>query len=1192
MYLHSSNNDEGAPPQILRKRLVFVKPFLATSLSGSLLRIALITTILTTGLFINFPVWGTHAYARASTSTFHVAHFTNIKPQTFTGVRKPHLNLPTMAVPNPAPHYSSLKTKMAPAKIVKATIANGTTPLDGMGDLPLYAYIDKQLSNLLDMKVNVANGNLILHTTELQIAGTGINLNLGGYYDSQDNGWLLDHGTNWNFTIGRGATLDLSNLSQGVTLHGPSGYTAFFVANGTDTNGTPLFKDNQGLGASVSYDTSTNRYWIMFHNGGETWGFDHNGTWFGDFDKNLNGIGFNYNAHGDLTGITDTQGRSLSVAENSQYQITSITDNTNRTITYGYDFNANLTSIICANGKQTTFTYNPNSQLLTSITDPNGNTTTITYTSNGKVQTITDANSTNPGVTKFTYNTGNTVVTDTKRNPITYTYNSQLEVTSSKNTLGYVNNRTFDTTNYNVQSITDAQNNIASYSYNNNNSVTKYTDATGAVTRYAYPQSLTSSQASNILYDPLSLTNTQNNETDLSYDNNGNLLSTTNKTNQQGVQYTYDQYGDVTSQVDANGNVTLNSYDSKGRLTSITPAGPVGQTTLTYDALSRLSTLTDGQGQTTKYSYDTMDHILQVTYNYGANSSYSISYTYDNDGNQLTQTDNTGTTSYKYDALNRQIQKTLPGGTSIVSGYDASGNLTSYNDGTGVVSYGYDQVNQMTSLTEPDGSTTTYGYDKDGNRTNILYPNGTGMLLAYDAIGREISNKGGKITINTSGQPTVSTIYTNFNYYYTPSGSSSSQTDLAYEISLDPVMQTQTTMFKQVYSYNSQNELSEVDKYSNADGSKMANWNATYDGVGNRTELKYSGTTIITKKPVIVASTVAFDALFTYNAANELTNASNTGNTDGTTTSGSATYSYDGNGNLTNVVSTNGGPLTPNQTHTYNASNQDVSGSGSVGGNNNNNYGYSGGDQTERVINNSNTDVYGQTGLTSSKNSSGTTSFVRCSCGLLNNERTPDGKKYYYLFDKNDSVVGMTDSSGNDVNRYAYDPFGNDASHVEQSGINNPWRYDSGYYDSSTGLTKFGIRYYDSKSARWTQRDPIGGSLQEITKANPYVYANNDPINYVDPSGANGILCFFSLIFFGMAIGVEIQGMVAWVTGLLVAFAWGISWLAGPFGYILAAVAGIVGLIIWVAFIVYQVYQLAGGIADGFAKMRYFCRRR
>ncbi|GCE23591.1 RHS repeat domain-containing protein [Dictyobacter kobayashii] len=110
-------------------------------------------------------------------------------------------------------------------------------------------------------------------------------------------------------------------------------------------------------------------------------------------------------------------------------------------------------------------------------------------------------------------------------------------------------------------------------------------------------------------------------------------------------------------------------------------------------------------------------------------------------------------------------------------------------------------------------------------------------------------------------------------------------------------------------------------------------------------------------------------------------------------------------------------------------------------------------------------------------------------------------KVYYYLFNGQGSIVGMTDSAGNLVASYDDDPLGSISGSNVQSGIVNPWQYAGGYYDSNTGLTKFGIRYYDPIFGRWTQRAPVGGTLQETLKANPYVYADNDPVNEIDPNG-------------------------------------------------------------------------------------------
>ncbi len=57
--------------------------------------------------------------------------------------------------------------------------------------------------------------------------------------------------------------------------------------------------------------------------------------------------------------------------------------------------------------------------------------------------------------------------------------------------------------------------------------------------------------------------------------------------------------------------------------------------------------------------------------------------------------------------------------------------------------------------------------------------------------------------------------------------------------------------------------------------------------------------------------------------------------------------------------------------------------------------------------------------------------------------------------------------------------------------------------DSATGLTKFGARYYDPTTARFTQQDPSG------REANAYAYVGGNPVNFVDPSGLVDVDCGF-----------------------------------------------------------------------------------
>ncbi|HET8911713.1 MAG TPA: RHS repeat-associated core domain-containing protein [Ktedonobacteraceae bacterium] len=244
---------------------------------------------------------------------------------------------------------------------------------------------------------------------------------------------------------------------------------------------------------------------------------------------------------------------------------------------------------------------------------------------------------------------------------------------------------------------------------------------------------------------------------------------------------------------------------------------------------------------------------------------------------------------------------------------------------------------------------------------------------------------------------------------------------------------------------------------------------------------------------------------YSYNTANELTSKV----LNSTTT----TYAYDANGNLTG----NSGGLSIS----YNAQNQSTSMNGTTNS-------YTSADQTQRVASGSTSAVYTQLGLDSETSSAGTTYYIRCSCSALAGERTPTGT-YYYLFDGLGSVVGLTNSTGAVVATYAYDPYGNLTSSTGT--VSNPWRYASGYYDSFTSFYKFGIRYYDPSTGRWTQRMPIGGSLQELVKANPYTYADNNPTNEVDPTGKLGC---FTVLDRGIEEIISVSGLLVVLIGLLV----------------------------------------------------------
>ena len=112
-----------------------------------------------------------------------------------------------------------------------------------------------------------------------------------------------------------------------------------------------------------------------------------------------------------------------------------------------------------------------------------------------------------------------------------------------------------------------------------------------------------------------------------------------------------------------------------------------------------------------------------------------------------------------------------------------------------------------------------------------------------------------------------------------------------------------------------------------------------------------------------------------------------------------------------------------------------------------------------------------------------------------------NGQSYYYHLDGLGSVTGLTDSTGNIVQKYTYDSFGNIVSVLDPN-FKQPYTYTAREYDSETGMYYYRARYYDARTGKFISEDPIGlaGGI------NLYSYTANNPVNFVDPLG---LLAFF-----------------------------------------------------------------------------------
>ena len=811
-----------------------------------------------------------------------------------------------------------------------------------------------------------------------------------------------------------------------------------------------------------------------------------------------------YDSNGNAKTVTDGANHTAEFEYDSSGNCISKTlkytsEGAQKTVTehYIYDENNNLVQIIDSSGNITSTEYNSMGKVALA-TDEKGRRTSYEYDNLGNLTEINYADGTSES---FTYDKEGNNLTATDRlgrtvtmeydnvgnllsktypngAAVTYTYNRNYELISTVSASGGETKYEYDRIGRNT-AIVDALNNRTEFTYNSHSQLESMTDAKGNTYIYSYDDN--GNRISTEFPDHSTVLT--------SYDARGRVTS---RTDQHGytTAYTYDGADRLTGVTDALGNTTSYTYDEVGNLIRVTDAND-HSTSYTYDELGRVIRTTNSLGKTAEATYDICGNILTSTDFGGKLTTYSydeydrlisketadgtVSFTYTSDGKLAAVTDGSGTTRYTYDEMDGLSKVEYPDGNYVSYNYDGAGRLSSINTALGSASYEYDKLDRLVRVVDRNGYATLYEYDANGNRSTVKYANGIVVTYNYDELNRLICEK----ALDKQGG-----LVAQYEYTLGAAGErlKAEETDRTVEYTYD-----------KLYRLTGEKITAggETDEYTYA-----------YDSVSNR----------ITKTKNSAETT------YTYNALNQLTSENGT------------SYQYDDAGNLISVTSD-----TKSVLYAYNAENKMIRATVQEGNSvsvEEYEYDYAG-NRTVKKSENDYTyylnDVSGSlTQVLAELDADGNEKcWYTIGADLISQER--NGAVSTYLYDGHDSVRGLSDETGAVTDTYNYDAWG---ELLDKTGTTeNSYLYCGEQLDSATGLYYLRARYMNPSTGTFTTMDTYQGSIFDPVSLHKYLYANANPVTYVDPSGYFGltdVVCanaIGDMLFYGISAGIINVGL-------------------------------------------------------------------
>lgn len=762
-----------------------------------------------------------------------------------------------------------------------------------------------------------------------------------------------------------------------------------------------------------------------------------------------NRVWYNYEGQGGASYISGAYNKPTAIGR-------VLDDATSQVTNISYNSQGNVTQMIDPVGRETQFTYAPNGIDLVSVqqkASASGFSTIAQFTYNFQHLPLTYTDAAGQ-VTQFAYNTSGqlTQMTDALGEATQYQYNRLGYLTEIINANGKTQ-ASFKYDRYgDVATATDSEGYTVRYTY----------DSLDRVTGEIFPDTTTRKYAYTNL-DLTSVTDRQNNTTQYAYDSVRNLVSVTDPLDHV-TKLAYWENKSLKSLTDPNGNTTNWSIDVQNRVTDKEYADGSQVTNAYEGTTSRLKSITDALQQVKTFTYGEDDTLTNIDYTNTVNPTPNVTFAYDPYFRRITSmTDGNGTRNYTYQAV---------GSLGALQLAKESGPYT--NDS---IAYAYDQLSRLTARTV-DTSTETFVYDK----LSRLIRNGTALgVFNLSYLGQTGQIMGQQISTGTVG--TIWKYDTNMN-----------------DRRLKTIINSGAARSFH-FRTTPENLITKIRETSpNRNGRYANNWDADWttedrdhEGAGKSWDYKYDDAYRLTD-----ASSSAGTYAYALDPADNITSfQSPSGTTDASYNDlnqivnyGRDTYDYDKNGNVLDDGL---------RTYTWDAERRLLSIASKTSLSQKTTFSYDGLGRRTSIITTNN-------GMSTANRylwCGETPCQERTAIGAIERRYYSEGEflplagtSLYYSQDQLGSVRdALATQNGSRIASFDYDPYGNPSQ--SNGRISTDFRYAGLLYDQQDALYLTHYRVYDPRAGRWLSRDPIvatGGTsvhtLQERNSSNLYSYVN------------------------------------------------------------------------------------------------------